>query len=83
MYGYHECVKWYNWSVLIIIHVLLNSQNGGCFNAQNYSAVLGCFYLTLLVRPSFDTGDELSPSGLQKNCMGTSTSVSDSMTGLY
>jgi hypothetical protein len=78
MYGYHHCVKWCSWSILIIIHVL-NSQFGGGCNAHPCFAV-SCSYLTH--RPSFSTGEESSQNGWRCTCMSANL-FWDSVAGFY
>jgi hypothetical protein len=79
-YGHQQCVKWYSWSILIIIYVLY-SEKGLWWNDQNCVAV-ACSYLWW--RPSFVTcaHDKWSQKDWERPCMGTSN-VSNGIAGLY
>jgi hypothetical protein len=57
-YRYQQHVKWYSWSIFIIIHALYAEIVGHYCNAHNYVADT-CSYLSQ--RPSFVSFDECSP----------------------
>jgi hypothetical protein len=77
LYGLQQCVKWYSWSILIILYALYSERGPGC-NAHNCFAI-ACSYLTM--RPPFLTCDECSQSVWRSICMGTS-SVSNGIASL-